>query len=263
MGGDHSGSGERAARRSNSKRRSSGPPRPLDSGRTGVAARLAGCSGRRGRRNPAPRGCVATWHKSSLFGRVPGRIEIRSAGLDLDPTGLGPIGLGEVQPEDAVLQLGGDPLALDLVAEDERALIRARPGIPRAGPWPRAGRAASMVAPGGSGHCPPTGWSAHPPWRPAGRPPGPGRRAPRGCRSRGHAPSERAPPPASAWPSAWPCSGSWSWAAWALVGCPTATRMERGSVVMIGLLGSRWSPRRWSSRRPRCAGAWPPRPWGG
>src|SRR5207244_6413049 len=40
--------------------------------------------------------------------------------FDLDPPRLDALGLGQVEPEHAVLQLGRDPAALDLIAQDER-----------------------------------------------------------------------------------------------------------------------------------------------
>ena len=43
--------------------------------------------------------------------------------FDLDPACPDAIGLGEEDPEDAVGQFRGDPVAVDLVAEDERPLI--------------------------------------------------------------------------------------------------------------------------------------------
>src|SRR5689334_10446453 len=47
--------------------------------------------------------------------------------LDLDPARLGPLGLRQDQPEDAVAHLGADAGPIDLVAQDERAVELARP----------------------------------------------------------------------------------------------------------------------------------------
>ena len=43
--------------------------------------------------------------------------------LDLDAAGPSAIGLGQEKPQDAILQLGRDSFAIDLVAEDERPVI--------------------------------------------------------------------------------------------------------------------------------------------
>src|SRR5207248_1399064 len=49
------------------------------------------------------------------------RIGVLPSGLDLDPSRLGALGLGEHQAEHAVPQLGRDPAPLHLIAEDEGA----------------------------------------------------------------------------------------------------------------------------------------------
>ncbi len=50
----------------------------------------------------------------------------QSSSLDLDPTGPGSLSFGKEKPQDPVLQVGSDSVAIDLVTQDERSLVIAK-----------------------------------------------------------------------------------------------------------------------------------------